>query len=174
MEFKAHDTPLVWCGMYIPHMPGRYGMYNECNYAPQNLMPEFKSFVSNHELLTRLSDVSCKEDLLKHKNLLTNLQREMNSPSCCFFDMDERVDTFYSDQQGCVKWIIDDQGQVCVKHGPCVATSVQDFLARWLIECNLYHKTLQKKTFSIVETQYQKASVDASSDNSDDDASDDE
>lgn len=150
------ELPSVWCGMFISGM-GRRGMYNTYEYIPESEIPDFKTFINNTEPLKALSGVKSKRELFEKEQVLWLLEDMMDSPTCCTFDGDEDSECFYVDQQGCLEWVIGDDSRVYVDHGPCVATSVQDFLTRWLIECNLFNKGYKQENLDAVEEQYQKA-----------------
>lgn len=150
----VQEEPDVWCGMLIPFMPGRRGYYSICEYVSSSNIPSWKGFIESTKPLRSLGGVKTKHELLQLTSVLIELECMMNSPTSCHFSLDEDFDCFYTDQQGAVQWFIDEDGEVIIDDGSYVATSVQDFVTRWLIECNLYHKILHNKPLDIVEEEY--------------------
>ena len=88
------------------------------------------------------------------------LEDMMNSPTSSHFELAEYMDCFYVDQQGSPQWFIDEtDGTVFTCDDTYVAISVQDFAARWLLECNIYHKRKRHKPLNEIEQQYETAAL---------------
>lgn len=159
-ECKSYFLPSTWWGRGLRE---NEGMYVESDYVDVGQMPEFRKHASKHKLLRQLRGIKSKQQLLKNRDLLIQLNRELHDPTSCHFDTDVFDEVFFTDQQGALQWIMDERhGTVWVKEHPrpvLVASSLQDFFARWLMENNIFNKLRKNEDLDIKEQEYVKATA---------------
>lgn len=157
-EYEYYIVPSTWWGRGLRKYEG---MYVESDYVEPDHMPLFSSYVNEHKLLCQLDGIQSKQELLKNRELLIQLNRELRDPTSCHFDTADYDEVFFADQQGALQWIMDERdGTVWVKEKPypvLVSPSVQDFFARWLMENNIFNKLRSHDDLDMKEQEYLKA-----------------
>ncbi len=130
----------VWIGIEIP--PWRLGnqTYTKCKYEdlPHVDESEYKEIVD----LEKLADFL---------HVIKNDHPLKTSPTSCFFEIDRNSGLFYSDQQGCVVWVLDLDGTVITSNGDYVAKTLPEFLARIAMENSIWYKLLPDRLLKTME-----------------------
>jgi len=148
MSANKDEQKYGWYGVNLPHREcsGTYQMYNK---VPKiEVAAEYKD----------VTDFQKLADFLHSANKKTYL---FASPTDCFFELDANSGVFYCDSQGCILWVLEDDGKIVTSNNICVAKSLPEFLTRIELENAIWFKTwlknepLTEKEAKYVEALYQ-------------------
>lgn len=116
----------TWIGISLPGRPldATYGQWSYQSLPPIEIDPQFQEITTLDQLIQSLS-------------LLRTI---ISSPTACYFQVDLADRTFYRDQQDCVIWALNSQGQVYLDGDPhaIVALSLPEFLTRVHLENTIW------------------------------------
>jgi hypothetical protein len=121
------SSPTIWVGFRLTtrKCSGTYETYCYSDQPVITIDPKFKN-------------IKTLQDIEKNMGILPT-----NSPTDCYFSVDEHTTIFYSDSQGCVDWALNENNSTVVIYGSneIVAYNIPEFLTRISLEISIWLKS---------------------------------
>jgi hypothetical protein len=136
------SSPTIWVGFRLPtrKCSGTYETYCYSDQPVITIDPKFKN-------------IKTLQDIEKNMGILPT-----DSPTDCYFSVDERTTIFYSDSQGCVEWALNENNSTVVIYGSneIVAYNIPEFLTRISLEISIWLKSNKycKRPYTHDEKKY--------------------